>query len=64
LRSSGSDKISGGLGDDIILTDSTRDRDFHADTVNCGSGSDRVVLRSSDGDVANSNCENVYDADG
>lgn len=64
LRSSGSDKISGGLGDDIILTDSTRDRDFHADSVNCGSGSDRVVLRSSDGDVANSNCENVYDADG
>jgi Ca2+-binding RTX toxin-like protein len=64
VRFAGSDRISGGPGDDSILTTMTLARDFHLDTVNCGMGNDRVVLRSSDGDFANSNCETVYDLDG
>jgi Ca2+-binding RTX toxin-like protein len=61
----GSDNIYGGPGRDNIRPNEFDDRDFNKDIIDCGSGSDFLnMLRSSDGDTANSNCENINDLDG
>jgi len=59
-----SDTIHGGLGADVIYGHTDNDRDFAKDNIDCGSNSDHAYIRSSDGDTAKSNCENVIDYDG
>ena len=59
----GSDKIHTGPGNDLIFT-SAHFRDFSYDSLDCGSGSDQVLIfNSGDGDTA-FNCEVIYDNDG
>jgi Ca2+-binding RTX toxin-like protein len=60
----GSDRIFGGQGHDKIDANNLLEQDFSKDFVNCGSLSDSVTLRSSDGDTADSNCETIDDGDG
>jgi len=60
----GSDRIFGGKGHDKIVTNKLFEQDFTKDFVNCGSSTDLVTLRSSDGDTADSNCETIDDGDG
>jgi RTX calcium-binding nonapeptide repeat (4 copies) len=65
----GSDILSRGLGNDRVVQGSpfgedVANRDFSSDTINCGSGSDFGLIRSSDGDIANSDCETINDEDG
>ena len=60
----GTDRISGGLGSDYILPGLYTLRDFSQDSLDCGSGFDRVLsFHSSDYDTANINCELVEDFD-
>ena len=49
---------------DKIVTNKLFEQDFTKDFVNCGSSTDLVTLRSSDGDTADSNCETIDDGDG
>lgn len=59
----GADKINGGPGNDQIYPNSFH-RDFSSDSVDCGSGSDRVSsFYSGDSDSA-AFCETVSNADG
>jgi Ca2+-binding RTX toxin-like protein len=60
----GSDRIYSGQGNDSIFPNHEFERDFTKDSIDCGSGSDTTELRSSDGDNANSNCENILNSDG
>ena len=46
------DKITGGSGDDVINA-----KDGSKDTIDCGTGSDRVTVDAID--VVSSNCEQV-----
>jgi hypothetical protein len=46
------DKITGGTGDDVINA-----KDGSKDTIDCGTGSDRVTVDAID--VVSSNCEQV-----
>lgn len=60
----GSDRISGGPGHDAISASNNNWRDFSADIVNCGPGTDTAyAFYSADGDTA-TNCETVDDNDG
>lgn len=62
-RLAGTDKIYGGAGDDNIHANSGPERDFNADYVDCGSGLDGAMVRTSDGDFAKSNCETIQNED-
>ena len=46
------DRITGGSGDDVINS-----KDGSKDTIDCGTGSDRVTVDAID--VVSSNCEQV-----
>jgi hypothetical protein len=48
----GADVLSGGSGDDVINA-----KDGSKDTIDCGTGSDRVTVDAID--VVSSNCEQV-----
>lgn len=60
----GVDLIYGGPGDDVIYSSPDNLLEFSNDTIDCGSGNDTAYIRSSFGDIAKSNCEDILDYDG
>ncbi len=59
----GRDKLYGGFDDDYIEPSPGDKRDFSPDFIDCGSGTDKIGFRLSDGDIA-INCEHIPISDG